>query len=259
MPSSPLVQAAALARPGLRPLKLLQIANHFRRALFLVRVRFPGATRQGTVAHIQQWASQVLRTLDIQVQCNRPPEPGFAGLVVCNHLSWLDILVLQSLLPGSFVAKKEVRSWPLVGYLAAACATIFVDRSSLHSARQMVERTAEAIRQGYAVVVFPEGTSSDGTELGGFHANIFESAIRAGSGVQLVTLQYLDARTGRAAPQAHYIGEMTFLSSLWRVLGSAPITATVHLGECMDSQGQSRKVLAQQAFERIRRQLKAGM
>lgn len=251
------MQASNSPRPRLRALKFLQIANHFRHALFLVVVRFPGATQQRIGQHFQQWCLQVLRTLQIPVQCNRAPPVGFAGLVVCNHLSWLDILVLQTLMPGSFVAKKEVRSWPLVGYLAAACSTIFVDRGSRHSARHMVERTAEAIRQGSAVVVFPEGTSTDGSSLGAFHANIFESAIRAGSGVQLVTLQYRDARTGKAAEDAHYIGEMSFVSSLWRVMGSASITATVHIGECIAAQGQSRKALAQQAFEGIRSQLQA--
>ena len=251
------MQTSHPTSPGFRPFKLLQIASHFRRALFLAAVRFPRATQARIAGDFQQWASQVLRTLQIQVQSNRTPAAGFAGLVVSNHLSWLDILVLQSLMPGIFVAKQEVRGWPVVGYLTQACSTIFVNRSSIRSARQMVDRTADAIQQGYAVVVFPEGTSSDGSDLGAFHANIFESAIRAGSAVQLVTLKYMDTRTGKAATDAHYIGDMTFASSLWRVLGNSSITACVHIGDCIESHGHSRKTLAQQAHKNIRSQLGA--
>ena len=243
--------------PRFRALKSLQLANHFRRGLVLAALEFPGSTRERVLQDIQQWARQVLDSLEIKVQCNRLPVAGFAGLVVSNHLSWLDILVLQSLIAGTFVAKKEVRSWPIVGRLAQACSTIFVDRSSSRSAREMVERAAEAITNGYAVVAFPEGTSSDGFDVGDFHSNIFESAIRAGTGVQLMTLQYIDARTGKAAGDAHYFGAMTFLSSLWRVLGNSSITACVHIGECIETHGHSRKTLALRAHGKIRNQLMA--
>ena len=251
------MQTSHATTPGLRPFKLLQIANHFRRALILAAVRFPRATQARIAGDFQQWASQVLSTLQIQVQSNRTPATAFTGLVVSNHLSWLDILVLQSLIPGIFVAKKEVRGWPVVGYLTQACSTIFVDRSSMRSAWQMVDLTADAIQRGGAVVVFPEGTSSDGGDLGNFHTNIFESAVRAGCAVQLVTLKYIDTRTGKAATDAHYIGDMTFASSLWRVLGNSSITAHVHIGDCIESDGHSRKTLAQQAYKNMRSQLGA--
>ena len=228
---------------------------HFCQATFLAKVRFPGLTKEQTLQAIQRWAKQVLGSLEIDVQTNRRPLENFSGLVVSNHLSWLDILVLQSLIPGVFVAKKEVRSWAVLGYLAQACATIFVDRSSPRSARLMVDRTTAASQQGYAVVVFPEGTSSDGSDLGNFHANIFESAIRAGSAVQLLTLEYIDTATGNAAGDAHYIGEMTFVSSLWRILRHSSIAARVHVGECIAADGHSRKTLALHAHGKIRAHL----
>lgn len=235
--------------------KALRIAGHFGHAALLVSLRFPGWNRAQRLTAIQRWACQVLATLQIEVQTNRPAPEKFAGLVVSNHLSWLDVLVLQSLLPGSFVAKQEVRRWPLVGYLAHACATIFVDRSSARAARAMVDDTAAALAEGYTVVAFPEGTSSDGSALGSFHANIFESAIRARCEVQLLTLQYRDSATGEPASAAHFIGDMTLLSSLQRVVASSDIQAGVHLGERVAAHGHTRKSLAALAHASIRADL----
>lgn len=238
-----------------RPVKLLRIAGHFCHAFWLVLVRFPRLQQEGRLLAIQHWARQMLGTLEINVHCSALPPAGFTGLVVSNHLSWLDILVLQSVLPGSFVAKSEVRRWPVVGYLAQACATIFVDRSSPRSARAMVEQTASAITRGYAVVVFPEGTSTDGRSLGTFHANIFESAIRTGAPVQCLTLQYQDRATGAAATAAHFTGDMTLMASIASVTATSDITALVHLGDCIPAQGHSRRSLALLAHQAIHSRL----
>ena len=239
-------------RPGQpRALKLFRLALQFARGTCVVALRFPRLGPTQKQQAIQRWAQQVLAVLEIEVQTNTLPPQDFAGLVVSNHLSWLDVLVLQSLMPAAFVAKNEVRRWPLVGYMAAACATIFVDRASARSAHAMVDRSAAAMAQGQAIVVFPEGTSSDGTGLGRFHPNIFESAIRAKAPVQLLTLKYLDRSTGAVDTAAHFTGDMTLLESLQRVMASSRIRAQVHIGECLSAQGHSRKTLAQQAHARM--------
>jgi 1-acyl-sn-glycerol-3-phosphate acyltransferase len=243
---------------AVRIAKSLRLAALFGHAAWLVAVRFPRWQQQQRLDAIQRWAQQVLAVLEIEVQSQPLPRAGFAGLVVSNHLSWLDILVVQSLMPACFVAKTEVRRWPVVGYLAQACATIFVNRASPRSARAMVDDTAAAIAQGYAVVVFPEGTSSDGQTLGHFHANIFESAIRAGAGVQLLTLRYRDRATGATAHRAHFIGDMTLASSLHSVMASSTIQACVHWGDCLVSAGHSRKSLAQLSHQKICAQLMQG-
>jgi 1-acyl-sn-glycerol-3-phosphate acyltransferase len=238
-----------------RPAKLAGIVLQFGRGAWIVALRFPGWQRAQKLQAIQRWAQQMLAILEIEVQSNKLPQTDFSGLVVSNHLSWLDILVLQSLMPGCFVAKTEVRQWPVVGYLAQACATIFVDRSSPRSARSMVDDTAAAIAQGYAVVVFPEGTSSNGQALGEFHANIFESAIRAQALVQLLSLQYLDRTSGKAAAAAHFIDDMTLVDSLKDVMATSTIQARVHIGECIGAQGHTRKTLALHAHQTIRSHL----
>ncbi len=231
--------------------KSFGIAVQFARGAWLVTLRFPGWQKAQKLQAIQRWAQQLLDILEIEVQSNKLPQADFSGLVVSNHLSWLDILVLQSLMPGCFVAKTEVRYWPVVGYLAQACATIFVDRSSPRSARSMVDDTAAAIAQGYAVVVFPEGTSSNGQNLGDFHANIFESAIRAQAPVQLLSLQYLDRNSGKAATAAHFIDDMTLVGSIKDVMATSSIQARVHIGECIGAEGHTRKTLAHRAHQAI--------
>jgi 1-acyl-sn-glycerol-3-phosphate acyltransferase len=239
------------SRPVKLLVKLTGIALQFGRGAWIVTLRFPAWQKPQRLQAIQRWARQMLAILEIEVHSNQLPQADFAGLVVSNHLSWLDILVLQSLMPGCFVAKTEVRHWPVVGYLATACATIFVDRSSPRSARSMVDDTAAAITEGYAVVVFPEGTSSNGQALGSFHANIFESAIRAQAPVQLLSLQYLDTTTGRAAAAAHFIDDMTLMGSLKSVMATSTIQARVHIGDCISAHGHSRKSLALHAHEKI--------
>ena len=237
---------------SLRLVKAVQVLLHFVRGGQTVARHFPGYDTQQKRQAIQQWAQGVLQTLQVTVDSHGATPAQYAGLVVANHLSWLDVLVIQSVLPGVFVAKTEVKRWPLIGPLAQACATIFVDRSSARSAHSMVDSSVTAIRDGWCVVAFPEGTSSDGRDLGPFHANIFECALRAGTPVQTLTLRYVDRATGQPSEAAHFTGDMTLLASLLRVMGQSTLCAQVHLGEHIAVHGQSRKTLAQRAHRQIR-------
>jgi 1-acyl-sn-glycerol-3-phosphate acyltransferase len=236
-------------------LKMLALLFEMSRASLVLLVKFPKLESQQKLKEIQHWAKNVLDILQINVRLEGVrPAPG-ASLVVSNHVSWLDVLVLQSLLPGVFVAKSDVRRWPLIGTMAQVCSTIFVERSSRKSARSMVHSTLVAFDQGYSVIAFPEGTSSDGSDLGVFHANIFEAAIQARTLVQPVTLRYLNAHTGLPDDSAVFIGDTTLASSLRKVMSSASIRCHVHLGEHIKPLGHSRKTLASQAHQSVRRQL----
>jgi 1-acyl-sn-glycerol-3-phosphate acyltransferase len=256
----PLAQRASI-EPGLvigrssQLRKVLKLTAEFFKAWCLLRLRFPRLQREERLREIQAWASRVLKILEIEVHCNQTSDSDFAGLVVSNHLSWLDILVIQSLMPGLFVAKSEVRRWPLIGAMACGCETIFVDRASARSAHAMVDSSAAAFEQGYTVVAFPEGTSSDGRELGHFHSNIFEAAIRTRTPVQTITLQYVDTVTGQASQAAHFTGETTLLSSLRTVLAQTNIKTQVHVGERIQAIGHTRRSLCHLAHRIIRTQL----
>lgn len=241
---------------GLVLFKMFALLLELSRSGLVLWLRFPRLQPDQKLKEIQRWACKVLQILQVEVLFEgERPTPG-ASLVVANHVSWLDILVLQSQLPGLFVAKAEVRRWPLIGRMAQVCSTIFVERASRQSARSMVEDTLKALGQGYSVVAFPEGTSSDGSDLGVFHTNIFEAAIRARTPVQPVALGYFNAHTGLPDDTAHFIGAATLVSSLRKVMASSSIKASVHFGGFILPQGHNRKSLAMQAQQSIRRQMR---
>ena len=236
-------------------IRWLRLAAEFARAAWILRWRFPKLEREGKLHEIRCWAQRVLAILAVELECDGAPPPGFAGLAVSNHVSWLDILVIQSIMPGAFVAKAEVRRWPVIGSLARNCATIFVERASSRSARAMVDASVAAFQQGYCVIGFPEGTSSDGTDLGAFHSNIFECAIKAGSALQPLTLSYVNARTGLATDAPVFIGETSLAASLFKVMSTPSIKARLHFGTCISPIHHTRKSLALQAHQSIRDQL----
>jgi 1-acyl-sn-glycerol-3-phosphate acyltransferase len=241
--------------PPVPALKALGLLGAIARAGLILLLHFPRLGREARQTQMQHWATQVLSVLDVEVQCCGALPAAGARLVVANHLSWLDILLIQSLLPGVFVAKAEVRRWPLFGRLAQGCSTIFVQRSSGRSARAMVDACAAALAQGHCVVGFPEGTSTDGADLGVFHANIFQAALQSQVPVLPLTLRYLDGVTGQPSQAALYIGETTLLASIGMVLSSSSIRAQVHIGASIPTAGHCRKSLAALAHQNIRSQL----
>ena len=258
VPPARLPAASTASHPlrSLRIYKFAQLLWLFYQGGRTVKHQFPAMGVAQKRQAMQQWAQRMLQVLQIEVDStvsSALAEGALpASLVVSNHLSWLDILVIQSLLPGVFVAKNEVRRWPLIGPLAQACATIFVDRSSTRSAHGMVDQGVGALRQGWSVVAFPEGTSSDGADLGPFHANIFECAIRHGTPVQPLTLRYIDRRSGQTAPLAHFTGDTTLLASLLRITGQSSLCAQVQAGEPIAVAGHTRRTLARSTHQHIR-------
>jgi 1-acyl-sn-glycerol-3-phosphate acyltransferase len=146
-----------------------------------------------------------------------PPSPPF--LLVCNHLSYFDVVVLASQLHAFFVAKSEVAEWPVVGCLAAVGRTIFVRRGQRGDLPKVVEKMQQAVAGGFGVVFFPEGTSSKGETVLPFKASLFEAALALNCPVSCASLSYA---TRPPEPPAHlavcWWGDMTFLPHLYRLM-----------------------------------------
>ncbi|MGH3615236.1 MAG: lysophospholipid acyltransferase family protein [Pseudonocardia sp.] len=140
-------------------------------------------------------------------------------LVVANHLSWIDVLALTAVQPVRILAKREVRTWPVIGPLAALTGALFLDRTELRSLPATVATTADALRSGAAVAVFPEGTTWCGAAGGPFRRAAFQAAIDAGVPVRPVALT-LRRPDGRAAPAAAFVGDQELVDSVCRVLRS---------------------------------------
>ena len=193
------------------------------------------------------WHGRLLRILHIRVQTfGRPPDPP--ALVVANHVSWLDIVVLGHLLPTVFLSKAEVRRWPLIGWLAKRAGTLFIRRGSGQAA-VIRERIARYLRHGGMLALFPEGTTSDGRQVRPFFSRLFAAAIDAETAVAPVALRY--CVEGRLDPVAPYTDDQTLLANLARLLGRPGSEVEVHFAEPIPAAGCERKALAQAARARI--------
>lgn len=147
------------------------------------------------------------------------------GLVVSNHLSYLDILVYAASIPCVFVAKREVRSWPVFGFFARCGGTLFIDRQSRASTEEIARQVEAVLRSGVAVLLFPEGTSTDGSVVLRFHPSLLEPAIRAGVEITPAAIGYR-VKNGEERDVCYY-GDIHFAPHLLQSLGRARISAEV--------------------------------
>uniref|UniRef100_UPI00211D3466 lysophospholipid acyltransferase family protein n=1 Tax=Streptomyces sp. rh206 TaxID=2034270 RepID=UPI00211D3466 len=192
-------------------------------------VRLLGAAPRGRLT--RRWARAVPRAFGVRVTVRRhAPEPATGGeLVVANHISWLDIPLIASVLPGRMVAKSEIRRWPLLGHLAALGGTLFIERDRLRALPAAVRTVAAALRSGSRVVAFPEGSTWCGRNGGAFRPAVFQAAIDAGATVRPVRIAYRTAehRSGPAAGAVAFVGSDPLAASLWRVVwgggGTPPV------------------------------------
>jgi 1-acyl-sn-glycerol-3-phosphate acyltransferase len=173
------------------------------------------------------------------------------ALLVANHISWLDILVMHAARHCRFVSKSDIQHWPLIGALATAAGTLYIERASRRDAMRVVHRMADALRAGEVVAVFPEGTTGDGVQLLPFHANLLQAAISTDAPVVPVALQFLDARSGQTSLAPCYVGDDTLIGSIWRTLTTPGITAVVTYGPAQHALGRNRRVWAQDLRETI--------
>lgn len=238
--------------------KYLRLLAAFSAAFLILWFQFPRATREQKLAHIQAWCTKVLHIMCIHVNISPSSTLGGANsiqLLVANHVSWLDVLVIQSLHPCVFVAKSEVGQWPLIGTMAKACGVVFVDRRSPSSARKMVDDVASALHHGYCVAGFPEGTSSEGHVVSLFHANLFEAAIHRDAEVLPMALRYTHARTGETCQKAAFVGDIGFIESLHQIMGTSDLRVHVQIGKTLSPQGHSRRTLAHVSHRSVVNQL----
>jgi len=192
-----------------------------------------GGRREGMV---RAWARGLTRLLGIEVE-RVGSAPARPFLLVTNHLSYLDVVVLMTLVDAVFVAKQEVRAWPMFGPLARIIGTIFIDRESARDAVRVGNEVSRELESGRGVILFAEGTSSDGTQVLPLRPALFEAAARAGREVHVASLSYHTDPGGPGAAQVLcWWGDMTFLPHLAGVcrlrrsrvrvaFGDRPITA----------------------------------
>ncbi|MDD3761000.1 MAG: lysophospholipid acyltransferase family protein [Acidithiobacillus sp.] len=206
------------------------------------------------LAVFRWWCGVALRILGIRLRV-AGALPVAPTMLAANHVSYLDILALAAIRPGQFVAKKEMESWPLFGRLAHRLGTFFIDRGDARASQRVLKEATKVLRDGRILTIFPEGTTSDGTDVGDFFAAPFETAVSASSMVVPVTLRYEDVlRPGHADRVCPFIGDDTLAGHLWRLTASAPLTLRIHFGSPLSPQ-LGRRELAKETQRLIRESL----
>lgn len=206
--------------------RLLRVVLHLIAGLLTCALIFPLIDTVGREARIRRWSAKLLAICSVKVEISRhgDVQPVPHALVVANHVSWLDIFVINSLRPCRFVAKSDIRDWPLIGWLCEKAGTIFISRGRVRDVRRIYEGLVASLHAGEPVAFFPEGTTAAQGTLLPFHANLFEAAIEAQVPIQPYAVRYVDANDNLHAA-ADFVGNMTFVQSMLTILKSGGMTA----------------------------------
>lgn len=211
---------------------------------------FPFITPARKLHLKQRWSARLLKILGIRLETNEPyVSPG--SLLVANHISWLDIFVINAAYPAAFISKAEVRQWPVMGWLASKNETVFLRRGSRGHARIVNGEIAALLGRGRHVALFPEGTTTDGSHIHPFHAALLQPAIDAGATIQPLAIAYRlpDGRFTRAPA---YDGDVSLGQSIKAIIAEREIVARVHITPALPTCAKpDRKILAHTARDLI--------
>ena len=228
------------------------MAAHVLYAVALAGLVFPWLADRARIRLERRWSVQLMKILRVRVHL-QGVAPGLSArnvMLVANHVSWLDIYLLNTARPARFVAKAEVRAWPVVGWLANKTGTLFIDRMKRHDTARVCHEMSAALNNGECMAVFPEGTTSNGTRLRPFHASLLQPAVASQSTVWPVAIRYTHA-DGLLNIAPAYADEISFGASLLRVTSQPVIYAELVFAPPIDAHGKTRRELARQAEQAI--------
>jgi len=226
--------------------RLLRVLVHFFQGLVICVLLFPLIDAAGRRAQIKRWSNKLLAICRVRLRVihDRGAPDAPRALIVANHVSWLDIFLINAMHPCRFVAKSDIRDWPFIGWMCEKAGTIFISRGKLRDVRRIYQDLVTSLHAGEHVAFFPEGTTAAQGKLLPFHANLFEAAIEADVPIQPYALRYVDER-GNLHPAADFVGDMSFAQSLMTILGASPMTAELTLlPPIATSQSSHRRQLA---------------
>ena len=236
--------------------RILAVVGMVLRGLWLAGVVMPRLAAAGRHAIVQRWSVRMLRCLGVEVRVAGSAHPG-AVLMVANHVSWLDIPALHASAPQArFVSKSNIAHWPLLGRLARAGGTLFIERERKRDALRVVHEVADALRQANAVAVIPEGTTGTGVGVLPFHANLLQAAITTATVVQPIVLRYSEPGHPISIA-AQYTGTTTLIESLVKVCRARGLVVDVRFLAAEPVGQIDRRALAEQLRERIAAELQA--
>ncbi|PSJ18248.1 lysophospholipid acyltransferase family protein [Nitrosomonas supralitoralis] len=206
----------------LRFIRLMRLLFHVASGLLqsLVYPYFPLPIQRKMM---QRWSGDLLSILAIRLQCHgRLPTVEIPCVMMAsNHVSWLDVCVLMTACPTRFVAKAEISRWPILGRLSKNVGTLFIERAKRTDTLRINRQISDVLEKGERVTVFPEGTTTEGTQLNHFHASLLQSAVITDALLYPVAIRYRNS-AGEVCQEAAYI-ESSLVLSLRRILSQTRI------------------------------------
>jgi len=233
-------------RPWVGALRRARLVLHLVRGLATAAFVFPFLDGRKRMLRVQRWSRRLLPILGVRlVVRGRAPRKG-AALVVANHVSWIDIFLLDAVRPARFVGKSEIRAWPLVGWLAASAGTLFIERGKRRDAGRVSATVAALLQSGERFAVFPEGTTTAGDRVLHFHASLIQPAVLAGVPVHPVAIRFLRP-DGSLCREAAYDGDRTIGDILRETSAFPQIRAEVIFAPPILPAGRDRRAIAREA------------
>lgn len=222
----------------------------------IVGLCFPLLRYSARMRAVQLWSRLLLSVLGLRLRISGAAPPDAAALIVANHVSWLDIFVINSWHPCRFVAKAEINHWPLIGWLCRHTGTLFISRQRRRDTGRMREHMVHGLARQHSLAVFPESTTSDGRAVLPFNPSLLQAALDCGSAVHCLTLAYRGPDEQWHGACA-YIDDMSLAQSLLQIVRGRGLTIKLHAGAAEPVTGQDRRALAAHCERTISNQLQS--
>ncbi|HEY9099825.1 MAG TPA: 1-acyl-sn-glycerol-3-phosphate acyltransferase [Thiobacillus sp.] len=227
-----------------RLIRIGLLMPHLVWGVMLAGLVFPLVAAHRRDHFIMRWSHRLLGILGVQTRIHTPSSLPSGALLVCNHVSWLDIYLINSARRVHFVSKAEVRAWPVVGWLAHKTGTLFIERGRRADTARINTEMRELMQAGVWVAVFPEGTTGDGRELRRFLPSLLQPAVELGSPVVPAALRYRTLDHAYSAAPA-YIDEISLWQSLLQIVSEPGLIAELQFGDPIQPQGHRRDLAVQ--------------
>ena len=220
------------------------LALHLVWGVALVGVAFSVVAPARRDRIIMAWSRRLLAILGVRARIASAPEIPGGALLVCNHVSWLDVYVIYAALRVHFVSKSEVRDWPVAGWLAHKAGTLFLERGRRADTARISAEMGSLLEGGAWVAVFPEGTTSDGRSLRRFLPSLLQPAVELSCPIVPAALRYRTPAGEYSAAPA-YVDQMSLWQSLKRITGEPGLVAELHFGEPIRPDRHRRELAAE--------------
>lgn len=225
-------------------IRITRIILHTFYGVFLATFILPTVTNRQRNWIISYWSRRLVNMMNIQIKIEgiAPTHDLTSTMFVGNHISWLDIHVLNSIRAVRFIAKSEIRRWPVFGWLAKQTNTLFIERDQKKDALRVIDKASKSLTKGDCLCFFPEGTTTDGTELLTFKGSLIQAPINAKAKVWPFVIEYPNQQ-GQPNKAMAFAGDTTLLASIWQIVSLSQPQATITFLPKISPEGHERRGL----------------